>query len=643
MNDSPENDSPENRQELDPNKLFEPPDACDYYVYDPRLKSLPFEQVPWQNFEKLSARLLEALFGSRFLQVFGYGRSGQAQYGIDIIALKPGSIKQTVMQCKNVREVKRGQLRTWVKHFLANKKASDSDHYILCIPYAVNEDANFIEEWAEQALLLDQRGINAELWGLDKLNELLREQAALVDVFFGEKIASGFCSRARIRDKYPARYRREFEEQYDNSVILENETVRLDLLVPDERAPRLAAILSFARSDLSGITFTVPSPTLVDWLQWIAHAADLSKAPYVAQASGQKGRYIFCAPEIRLMLDNDELCHLHWVFKRAWGAYILAAKSLESKWRFLRFSPIQGTQTKTFGLAKISRQLWRAFLSFAQEHDCRQGDSIWHIFERAPGTLKVYVDHSTDELERGYHLIMYAYQDGGITLPHEDNIILGWSPLTSISDEPLEMHPRLAWDAEFTHDWVFCSLLPAVREWIIQKETQRQNSQSGFFAKFLSSPHIDIDLSSHIYSLQAMSARAISSSSPKLSTLTGYAEDLQSYFHVYRRAPGISGESISSVLKLLARLVTMIRTPDEHYIRGNLQLGGDSLQAELKKLTERAPATFNPAWLDMSLRSLIALLRDANELPQSELVLAIETLAPLWERMVEDRLCDMLQ
>ena len=243
------NDTPENRQELDPNKLFEPPDACDYYVYDPRLKSLPFEQVSWQSFEKLSARLLEALFGSRFLQVFGYGRSGQAQYGIDIIDLKPGSVKQTVMQCKNVREVKRGQLHTWVKQFLANKKASDSDHYILCIPFAVNEDAKLVEEWAEQALLLDRHEINAELWGLDKLNELLREQASLVEIFFGEKIASGFCSRARIPDKYPARYRREFEAQYDNSVVLENETVRLDAFVPDEHAARLAATLSFARSD----------------------------------------------------------------------------------------------------------------------------------------------------------------------------------------------------------------------------------------------------------------------------------------------------------------------------------------------------------------------------------------------------------
>lgn len=638
------NDTPENRQELDPNKLFEPPDACDYYVYDPRLKSLPFEQVSWQSFEKLSARLLEALFGSRFLQVFGYGRSGQAQYGIDIIALKPGSVKQTVMQCKNVREVKRGQLHTWVKQFLANKKASDSDHYILCIPFAVNEDAKLVEEWAEQALLLDRHEINAELWGLDKLNELLREQASLVEIFFGEKIASGFCSRARIPDKYPARYRREFEAQYDNSVVLENEIVRLDAFVPDERAARLAATLSFARSDLSGITFTVPSTTLLEWLQWIAHADDLSKAPYVTLASGQKGRYIFCAPDIRLMLDNDELCHLHWVFKRAWIAYISAAKSLESKWRFLRFNPIQDTQQKTFGLAKISRQLWRSFLSFAQEHDCRQGESVWHIFDRAPGILKVYVDHRTDKLERGYHLIMRAYQDGGFTLPHEDSIIIGWSPLTSISDEPLAMHPRLAWDAEFTYDWVFCSLLPAVREWIVQKETQRQNSQSGFFAKFLSIPHIDIDLSSHIYSLQAIPTRAISSSSPKLSTLAGYAEDLQSYFHVYRRVPDISGESVLSVLKLLARLVTMIRKPDERYIRGNLQLGDGSLQAELEKLTERAPSTLrNPAWLDMSLRSLIALLRDANELPQSELVLSIETLSPLWERMVEDRLCDTLR
>ncbi|HET9114240.1 MAG TPA: hypothetical protein VFN66_10300 [Burkholderiales bacterium] len=636
-------DTYETPRELDPNKLLEPPELGEYLAYEPKLSSLPFDQVPWQSFEKLSARLLEAVFGSKVIQAFTYGRLGQTQYGIDVIALKSGSSKQTVLQCKNVRIVKRGELRKWIEKFLSNRKCGDADHYILCLPFPVENDAKLVEEWSEQVQLLHKEGIYAELWSLSRLYSLLRDQADLVAEFFGDGIASSFCARPLIIDGYPVRYRHEFRLQIDNHFVFENETARLDIFVPDDRRPRVSASLSFARADLSGITFTIPGSTLVDWLQWTDHAKDLSKPPYASRVPGFEGRHVFCAPDVRLMLDDSELGHIHWIFKNAWVAYNGAATEIEAKWRFLRFDPIEGAQKRTFALANVSRQLWRAILVFAREHDCNQGKSDWYIFDAAPGVLKVYVETATKRLERGYHLIMYGYQEGGMIFPYEDTIILGWAPLTPISDEPIKMHPRLAWDAEYTHEWIFRELVPAVKKWSEEKG-EKKNVWSGFLPKFFSPRRADVDLSSHIYSLGKLSVRSMSSGTVTLSALAEYAEVLQSFFHVYRRTAQISDQLVLTVLNMLVRLVPLVQMPDERYIRGNLHLGDGDLQAELSELIQRIPDTVsNPAYLDMSLRSLIALLRDTQELPQSERELIVDALVPLWNRMTEDRLCDSLR
>ncbi|MBR7745139.1 hypothetical protein [Undibacterium baiyunense] len=636
-------DDQENPRELDLNKFFEAPDCSDYFAYDPKLTSLPFEQVPWPSFEKLSARLLDATYSSRMLQVFGYGRQGQEQFGVDIIALKVGSKKQTVMQCKNVRNLRKGELRSWVRKFIEDKKVVDTEHYILCIPFAVEKDTKLLEEWTEQVFLLDSKGVTAELWSLNKLNTLLSNQPELVEVFFGAQISSRFCSTTLVPDKYPERYRCEFESQFENNFIFENETLRLDVFVPNERSPRFTSILSFARVDLSGITFSIPSLTMIKWLQWVGHTRDLSQAPYAKPLPGFNGRYIFVAPDIRLFLDESEVRHLHWVFSRAWRAYLEAAKSLEANWRFIRFDPIQETQKKTFALAKISRPLWRAFLSFAQEHDSGQGNTKWHIFERSTGSLKVFVDVDTESLDRGYHLILDAYQQGGITLPYDEKVDLGWSAITSISNEPVAMHPRHAWDAEYAHNWLFNEFLPAVHEWIIREEVQKAKDGANFFTKLVMRPAPSVDLSPHIYSLQGFPARSMSNSNPTLESLTKNAEQLQSHFHVYRRDAALNTSDVLPVLRLLKRLANMVNENSDRHIRGNLQLGDGSLSEELEKRIESSQeSSYSSKLLDMALRSLLALIWNIERLPEPEMVVISETLNPLWDRMIEDRLCDTL-
>ncbi|PHV39195.1 restriction endonuclease [Janthinobacterium sp. BJB304] len=207
--------------EFDLNKLLEPPEVRNYLAYEPKIGSLPFGQVSWQTFEKLSARLLEATAVGRLVQAFVYGGPGQAQYGIDVVALTSGSSKQTVMQCKHVQKVNRGQLREWVAMFISKKKLGDADRYILCLLYPIENDNNLVEEWSAQVELLEKEGVYAELWSENKLNALLRDQPVLVTEFFGDKIASNFCTSVPVPDKRDAS--KPLLEQYRKWVIDAND------------------------------------------------------------------------------------------------------------------------------------------------------------------------------------------------------------------------------------------------------------------------------------------------------------------------------------------------------------------------------------------------------------------------------------
>jgi hypothetical protein len=643
MSDDKAPQEPQEPKEIDVNSLLGAPEEWESFVYDPQIESLPVERLSWQRFEKLCAKLLIRVSKSRLLQAFRYGRSGQPQFGIDILATKPGSKKQLLMQCKHVEKLNRGDLKAWVDKFLAKSKHEDADEFILCIACDFEQDQKLVEEWAHAAQRLSDKKIAPAIWGFTQINDFLRQEPEIVGEFFGTQFIPKFCSVAPNPEKYPERYRSQYRNKSENYVVFENETVRLDLFVPNERAARVSASLSFARADLSGITFAIPGETMVEWLQWAGHTSDLSKSPYASKSITNDDRYVFTAPEVRLMLDPVELGHLHWIFKSAWKDYLEAANSLESKWRFLRFDPIADTRNKTFGVMRVSRPLWRAILDFCQDHDFAKGSDPLNIFDGAPGVLKIYVDTSTADLDRGYHLIMYAYQSGGIAGPYDDSLTLGWSALTSITDVPEVLHPRKAWDAELAHNWLLGTLIPAIEDWINRKNNGKQQRRFSLFGRMFEKPESRVDLTYHFSSLARLTSRDISGGETSLQRLIDKVHNLQSHFHVYTRKAEIESQLAILVLESCARLANLIPVEKDSYIRGNLRLGDGKLTAELMALAQSDSNKFrNPNWLDYSLRSLIALLEGTDELPESELILLSEVLSPIWSRMREDWICSAL-
>lgn len=633
---------PPRHQEIDLNELLQVPTKKPL-IYNPSLEFLPINLLNWATFEKLCVRLLTNLNRGKLTQAFRYGETGHKQFGIDILALKIASNKQLLMQCKHIKKLKRGDIKNYIDKFLEEKKNQDSDEFILGVACDFEHDPQLVEEWAAAKRQLSEKGIFSEIWGFNQINDFLRLEPEIVKQFFGEEYVSSFCSEVPSTEKYPEKYRSQFLHRDANYVVIENETIRFDLFVPSEQSAKVTATISFARSDLSGITLSLPGKTVVEWMQWAGHTSNFGDAPYVMKAAWHEDRYVFVAPEARLMLDSSELTHLHWIFQTAWNEYIQAALELERKWRFLRFKALVDKRKKIFGLMRISRPLWKVILEFCQDHESSKGSGVMHVFEYASMEIKVYVGAKTEHLDRGYHLTMYAYQDGGATSKNEDKLTLGWTPLMSISDMPEPLHPRKAWDAEFTHDWLTKTLIPAVEEWINAKEKQQWKKNTFFLKRILGKPPERIHLRSHFYSLSDLPARQMSNHGMDLPRVIENIHKLQSHFHIYYRKAEIEPKHIITVIQACARLAPLITLESDRYIRGNLNLGDEDLVVELEKLVAADPKKFGtPAWMDYALRSLLDILENTSSFPESELAALSESFSPAWDRMREDLICEVL-
>ena len=86
-----------------PADLRELPDrVVDIAPVETRIQELPFERLSWQNFERLVYRL--ARENSDVVYCARYGRSGQAQSGIDVYARLSGG-GHVCWQARNRKDI----------------------------------------------------------------------------------------------------------------------------------------------------------------------------------------------------------------------------------------------------------------------------------------------------------------------------------------------------------------------------------------------------------------------------------------------------------------------------------------------------------------------------------------------------------
>ena len=156
------------------------------------LETLPFHGLGGPGFERLCYELLVAQGDEpRF-----FGRSGQPQYGVDLVAEKPG--RTEVYQCKNLGSPpSSGDLTKYLEMFETEwlKKAGlpRPTRFVICCPQMLRDSATDAEWQVARESFEKRTGVEAGLWHLDYLISRLRKLPDVVADMFSNRHAEAFC------------------------------------------------------------------------------------------------------------------------------------------------------------------------------------------------------------------------------------------------------------------------------------------------------------------------------------------------------------------------------------------------------------------------------------------------------------------
>ena len=168
-----------------PTWLDAPPEGTVPPPADTKLQHLPFEQLGWADFERLIVRLIRQLTPST--QALTYGNRGQAQDGIDILAVDQSTDHVVCYQCKHISTATRSLVSQVVEKFLQGKWAERTSQFVLCVSVPMT-NTKITHEFSAQLQRLRASGVDFQLWEASpsgQLVELLKEHPVIVDDFFG--------------------------------------------------------------------------------------------------------------------------------------------------------------------------------------------------------------------------------------------------------------------------------------------------------------------------------------------------------------------------------------------------------------------------------------------------------------------------
>ncbi|WP_455813740.1 NACHT domain-containing protein [Pseudomonas graminis] len=150
--------------------------------------TLPFAELTWENFEKLCYRLAgkDADVESHSM----YGRTGQAQQGIDIFARKRNGQYNT-WQAKRYKKYTHNDLNGACTTFLSGGWASKTDIFYIAVQCPV-DDVNLQDAIEKQAENFRAKNIVLKVLGGHDLCTDLRNHPDIVLEFFGRECAKHF-------------------------------------------------------------------------------------------------------------------------------------------------------------------------------------------------------------------------------------------------------------------------------------------------------------------------------------------------------------------------------------------------------------------------------------------------------------------
>jgi hypothetical protein len=190
---------------------------------------LPFNDLSWENFERLCLRLIETNADVEHCQL--YGDRGQDQQGIDIYARSRTSRAHVVYQCKKYAKLARSHIRSSVSEFLKGKWSNAASTFVFCTSHHTT-DRKIADEIEAQAKRLKKKGVTFRLWHRDSLSSLLKQQSLIVDDFFGRQFVAAFCGddiAASILNRLDAKqiveYRQKLREFYHHVFLMHDPAI----------------------------------------------------------------------------------------------------------------------------------------------------------------------------------------------------------------------------------------------------------------------------------------------------------------------------------------------------------------------------------------------------------------------------------
>ena len=156
----------------------------------PRPQTLPLNELPWELFQRLCARLAKRSGDVEFSQE--YGVPGQDQEGIDIYVRLRSSGRYSVWQCKRYHEMSKTNIKNAVDEFMAGDWLAKSDEFVICMSVA-SEERELADEIELQNQRLHAKGVALIPKGITQLSESLKQHTDLVDDFLGREWVRQYC------------------------------------------------------------------------------------------------------------------------------------------------------------------------------------------------------------------------------------------------------------------------------------------------------------------------------------------------------------------------------------------------------------------------------------------------------------------
>lgn len=217
-----------------------------------RKLELPFDQLSWQNFERLVFRLVHK--DADVVYCLPYGRSGQAQDGIDVYGRLSGG-RHVCWQARNRKDVNASDIKKAVDNFLEGRWAATSERFVLCVRASL-ADAKLQDMIEAQAARFLEADILFECVDGTQLSERLRPHPEIVDDFFGRNWLVAFAGKeAEAGLKRPLEVhrvielRRRLAEIYNARSQLLHPGLNVDPARPDTRDIRKRFVIPYVDSE----------------------------------------------------------------------------------------------------------------------------------------------------------------------------------------------------------------------------------------------------------------------------------------------------------------------------------------------------------------------------------------------------------